>query len=169
MTAPLIDRLAKTLPNIAPDRSRRARERIGASAFDAWGEEGADFLDSVFAAAPYLARTAARRPDTLRQLATTPPETLIERLCETARDAAALEDEAEVRAVLRRAKLDLHLVTALADLSGAFSLKQVMGALTDFADAAVQASLASAARSYGVAVSDPLNPLPGYFVLTLGK
>ena len=64
MTAPLKDRITKNLPNIAPDRARRARERIGAAVFDAWGE-GAAFLDSVFAAAPYLARTAVRRPDTL--------------------------------------------------------------------------------------------------------
>ena len=168
MTAPLKDRITKHLPNVAPDRARRARERIGAAVFKAWGE-GADFLDSVFAAAPYLARTGARHPETLVKLASHSPEALIERLCETARAAATLEDEAEVMAVLRRAKLDLHLVTALADLSGAFSLKQVMAALTDFADAAVQASLACAVRSYGLEVSDPLNPLPGYFVLTLGK
>jgi len=68
MTAPLPHRLARTLPMIDPARAARWRERIAAEAVVAWeaeGEGGGAFLDAAFAAAPYLARTAARRPATL--------------------------------------------------------------------------------------------------------
>ena len=47
---------------------------------------------------------------------------------------------------LRRLKAELHLLTALADLGGVWDLDQVTGALTRFADAAVAAALAVAAR-----------------------
>ncbi|MGX6647087.1 bifunctional [glutamine synthetase] adenylyltransferase/[glutamine synthetase]-adenylyl-L-tyrosine phosphorylase [Maricaulaceae bacterium MS644] len=167
MTGALPTRISTTLPVIDPARARRARERIGGEAYEAWGE-GAEFLDAVFAAAPYLARTAARRRQTLERLAHESPEALVEAACAAAREAAGL-DEAPAMEALRLAKLDLHLVTALADLSGAFDLRQVTRALSDFADASVQASLAVAARSCGFDLADPLDPIPGLFVLTLGK
>jgi len=168
MTTPIKDRLTKTLPLVDPERAARTRERVGVAPYAAWGE-ASGFLDAVFAAAPYLARTASRRSETLQALATTPPDPLIDQVIETARAASRLDDEARVMAVLRQAKLDLHLITALADLGGVFSLEQVTAALSDFADACVQAALACAARAYGVDVCDPDNPLPGYFVLCLGK
>lgn len=168
MTAPVKDRIEIVLPVIDADRAQRARARLDPAIYEAWGE-GAGFLDAVFAAAPYLARTALRRPDTLRELASQSPEALVQKACEAALSAAELTDEMAVMTALRQAKLDLHLVTALADLSGAFDLRQVTDALSDFADTAVKASLAIAVRAYGVEVKDPLNPLPGYFVLTLGK
>ena len=167
MTGALSSRISTTLPLTDEARARRARERIGASVYDAWGE-GADFLDAVFAAAPYLARTAARRSETLRRLAGESPEALVEAACAAAREAATLDEDAAMKA-LRLAKLDLHLVTALADLSGAFDLKQVTRALSDFADAAVQASLAVAARECGFEAAHADDPIPGLFVLTLGK
>lgn len=167
MTGPLSARIATRLPVVDPARAGRARERIGEDVLSAWGE-GAGFLDAVFSAAPYLARIAARRCGTLRRLAETSPETLIAESCAAAREAGSM-DEGAAMAALRLAKLDLHLVTALADLSGAFDLRAVTRALSDFADAAVQASLAVAARESGFEVADADNPIPGLFVLTLGK
>ncbi|MEQ8405679.1 MAG: bifunctional [glutamine synthetase] adenylyltransferase/[glutamine synthetase]-adenylyl-L-tyrosine phosphorylase [Oceanicaulis sp.] len=167
MTGALPTRITKTLPVIDAARAERARERIGEAAYEAWGE-GAVFLDAVFAAAPYLSRLAARRVETLRRLAEDSPEALVEAACAAAREAAVLDEDAAMRA-LRLAKLDLHLVTALADLSGAFDLRQVTRALSDFADAAVQASLAVAARECGFEFDAAGNPVPGLFVLTLGK
>ncbi|MGJ3231288.1 MAG: bifunctional [glutamine synthetase] adenylyltransferase/[glutamine synthetase]-adenylyl-L-tyrosine phosphorylase [Oceanicaulis sp.] len=167
MTGALSSRITTRLPVIDGARAKRARERIGEAAYAAWGD-GAAFLDAVFAAAPYLGRTAARRAETLTRLASESPESLIDAACTATRKAAAL-DEAGAMQALRLAKLDLHLVTALADLSGAFDLKQVTRALSDFADASVQASLAVAARECGFEIEDPDNPVPGLFVLTLGK
>lgn len=176
MTAPLPHRLARTLPMIDPARAARWRERIAPEAFAAWetggeaeGGGGGAFLDAVFAAASYLARTAARRPATLQALGEQSPETVLERALEAARAAGALADEADVLRVLRQAKADMHLTVALADLAGAWPLETVTLALSDFADASVQASLAAAARLTGFEVEDPANPVPGYFVLTLGK
>lgn len=168
MPAVLTDRISTTLPLTDAARAKRVRERVGVKAYEAWGE-GADILDAVFAAAPYLGRLAARRCETLQRLAGTAPETIIAEACQAAREAGRLEDEAAVMAALRQAKADLHLTVALADLAGAFSLEETVTAISDFADAAVQASLEAAMRLAELDVDDPDNPMPGLFVLTLGK
>ena len=81
-----------------------------------------------------------------------------------------------MRAELRRLKGDLHLLTALADLGGAWDLDAVTAALTRFADAAVRAALAAAGAAEVAAgrltaadADDPRGPVPGLFVLALGK
>jgi glutamate-ammonia-ligase adenylyltransferase len=168
MSAALPDRITTSLPLTDPARAKRVRERVGAAAYEAWGE-GAAFLDAVFAAAPYLGRLAAQRRETLQRLADTSPEAVIAGACVAAREAGRLDDEAAVMAALRQAKADLHLTTALADLAGAFSLEQTVVAISDFADAAVQASLEAAVRLAGLEIDDPGDPIPGLFVLTLGK
>ena len=151
-----------------PARAQRVRERVGAEVIKAWGAHSS-FLDGVFAAAPYLGRLAARRPETIARLATTPPETLIAEATKAAREAGHLGGEDEVMAGLRVAKQDIHLVTAFADLSGAFELEKTVRAISDFADAAVMASLEAAARLAEIETVDRENPIPGLFVLTLGK
>lgn len=168
MPPALPDRITAALPLTDAARAKRVRQRVGPSAYEAWGE-GAGFLDAVFAAAPYLGRLAARRPQTLIRLAGEPPETVIAATCVAARRAGALDDEAAVMAALREAKADLHLAVALADLAGAFTLEDTVIAISDFADAAVQASLEAAARLAGVEIADPDDPIPGLFILTLGK
>ncbi|MFN5616864.1 MAG: glutamine-synthetase adenylyltransferase, partial [Brevundimonas sp.] len=76
---------------------------------------------------------------------------------------------------LRRLKAELHLLTALADLGGVWPLERVTGALSAFADAAVASALRSLAhdlRARGVLTSlpdDPRGPLPGLFLLAMGK
>ncbi len=168
MLAPIKNRLTRPLPLIDAERAARVRKRIAPEIYACWGK-ATDFLDAVFAAAPYLARTAWRRSGTLKALGETAPEILIEQVCDAAKAAVHLADEVEVMRSLRLAKLDIHLITALADLADVFTLQQVTMALSDFADVSVQTALASAARSYGVGVGDLANPLPGYFVLCLGK
>lgn len=168
MSAALPTRITSQLPLTDAGRAGRVRERVGPAAYEAWGE-GARFLDAAFAAAPYLGRLAARRPETLMRLGEESPEAVIAAVCEAARKAGALDEEAAVMAALREAKADLHLAAALADLAGAFSLEETVIAISDFADAAVQASLEAAARLAGVEIADPDNPVPGLFILTLGK
>ncbi len=161
-------RTAASLPVCDPDRAERARERIDPDALEAWsGRE--DFLDAVLAASPYLGRLAARRPRTLARLASDSPEILTDEACAVALEAGGLDDAEAVMAALRRAKADLHLTAALADLSGAWTLRDMTAAISRFADAAVQGALAAAARMSGFAVADPGNPVPGYFALALGK
>ena len=168
MAAVLPDRITTTLALTDAARAKRVRERVGAEAYEAWGE-GADFLDAVFAAAPYLGRLAAQRRKTLARLAKTSPETVLADACTAAREAGRLDDEAAAMAALRQAKADLHLTAALADLAGAFSLEETVTAISDFADAAVKASLEAAVRLSGLEIADRENPIPGLFVLTLGK
>ncbi|MBS0334479.1 MAG: bifunctional [glutamine synthetase] adenylyltransferase/[glutamine synthetase]-adenylyl-L-tyrosine phosphorylase [Proteobacteria bacterium] len=131
-------------------------------------------LSPVFAASPYLASLARRdagRLDAL--LAADPDERLADLLGRTC-GVAALDAEAATCA-LRVLKQELHLLTALCDLGGVWSLDRVTGALTRFADAAVAAALAVAAR--GELEAGRLarlgqgaeGPVPGWFCIAMGK
>ncbi|WP_291844045.1 bifunctional [glutamine synthetase] adenylyltransferase/[glutamine synthetase]-adenylyl-L-tyrosine phosphorylase [Maricaulis sp.] len=146
-----------------PDRARAAIAPVS------------DFLDTVFAAAPYLARLAQRRPDTLAACVRETPDRLLALAIDNLRIAgAAAPDIAALDAALREAKSDAHLVTALADLAGVWDVRQVTAAMTRLADAALKAALHAhvrllAEQGRAHAVSDPDNPLPGVILLALGK
>ncbi|WP_312780714.1 bifunctional [glutamine synthetase] adenylyltransferase/[glutamine synthetase]-adenylyl-L-tyrosine phosphorylase [Brevundimonas sp.] len=134
----------------------------------AWGA-----LEPVFASSPYLAGLARRWPERLRQILETAPEA---RLAEILAATDALDGPAdEARAPLRHLKAELHLLTALADLGGVWDLDAVTGALSRFADAAAQAAMRCVAhdqRRRGKLISatdDPRGPVPGLFVLAMGK
>ncbi|MHA6288289.1 bifunctional [glutamine synthetase] adenylyltransferase/[glutamine synthetase]-adenylyl-L-tyrosine phosphorylase [Maricaulis sp. CAU 1757] len=174
MTEVLLHSDLAPLAGIAPDDTQAVFARFDAAAQPALDAAG-PFLASVFAAAPYLRRLARRRPHTLTACVVESPESLIKgilRRLET--DGRAAPDVAGLDRVLRRAKADAHLVTALADLSGAWSLAAVTGAMTRLADACVRAALEAhvrllAERGKLLPVADPDNPLPGLFVMALGK
>ncbi len=133
-------------------------------------------LEPVFAASSYLAGLARRRPEQLRSVLESDPRARLQAILDA---AAALEDQAAdavaVGIGLRRLKAELHLLTALCDLGGVWDLDVVTGALSDFADTAVRAALASAAaqeiaRGRLTAPADPaLGPVPGLFVIAMGK
>jgi glutamate-ammonia-ligase adenylyltransferase len=129
-------------------------------------------LAPVFAASPYLARLASRHPDDLEALLGAEPDAALRALVAEAETAGGLEPD-EGAAQLRWLKGRLHLLTALCDLGGVWDLDQVTGALTQFADAAVQAALSLAARSLQDRLADfdrgAAGPLPGLFVVALGK
>ena len=160
-----------------PDAAARVHERLS----DAAAEGGwSDLLDAawpvlapVFAASPYLFGLARRWPDTLRTLLEQGPEA---RLADVLARTAALTGGADdLRAPLRRLKGELHLLTALADLGGLWSLDQVTGALSRFADISSRAALAAVAhdqRERGKLISaadDKRGPVPGLFGLAMGK
>ena len=101
-------------------------------------------LAPVFAASPYLASLARRRPEALGEmLAASPEATLAAILMRT--DALTGGADAMKRP-LRQLKADLHLLTALADLGGVWDLGAVTGALSRFADATSQAALRAVAH-----------------------
>lgn len=135
----------------------------------------AGFLDTVFTAAPYLARLAQRRPDTLMACASETPDRLMAMAIDNLRIAGAgAPDIAALDTALRQAKSDAHLVTALADLAGVWDVRAVTRAMTELADAALQAALHAhvrfqAEQGRAHAVTDPDNPLPGVIILALGK
>lgn len=164
-------------PVIDNDAAGRAHERLSESA----GAQGwSDLLESawpalapVFAASPYLFSLARRWPEALRAFLEQGPD---RHLADVQARTAALSGGADaVRSPLRRLKGELHLLTALADLGGLWSLDQVTGALSRFADASARAALAAVAhdqRERGKLVSpadDRRGPVPGLFGLAMGK
>jgi glutamate-ammonia-ligase adenylyltransferase len=155
------------------DAKAAARARIAIGEGLALGEPTWAALDPVFAASPYLTSLARRNPARLGSLLAADPAARLEDLLARTRAVSqGLPGEAEGE--LRRLKQELHLLTALADLGGVWDLDQVTGALTRFADAALRASLAVAARqelTEGrlIRIADPDNPVPGWFCIAMGK
>ncbi|MFC7377044.1 bifunctional [glutamine synthetase] adenylyltransferase/[glutamine synthetase]-adenylyl-L-tyrosine phosphorylase [Brevundimonas sp. GCM10030266] len=164
-------------PVVDADAAARAHERLSEAATEGgWAdllEAHWPALEPVFAASPYLFGLARRWPDTLRTLLEQGPDA---RLADVLARTNALTGGADdLRAPLRRLKGELHLLTALADLGGLWTLDQVTGALSRFADISSRAALAAVAhdqRERGKLVSaadDRRGPVPGLFGLAMGK
>ena len=178
MAPPLASALKPCGPVVDARAAERAREGLADAAKTAgWGaglDEVWPALAPVFAASPYLSGLARQSPDRLRRVLAAPPAARLDALIAEALAAGA--DVAEGGARLRRAKGEVHLLTALADLGGVWGLEQVTGALTRFADAAVGGALQIAVAEAlqrgwlraGAAASQ-LGPLPGLFVIAMGK
>ncbi len=96
----------------------------------------AALIDGAAGSSPYLAGLIAKEADWLRAAFDDPDQAVA---AEIARAQNAPPDQLKDR--LRQAKRRVALMTALADLGGVWSLWQVTGALSDFADAACQAAL----------------------------
>jgi glutamate-ammonia-ligase adenylyltransferase len=115
-------------------------------------------LHRARAHAPFLARALDRRPD------------LGELLGQGRVDAAlSLASAAghgvdDIGIALRRERLAISLVVAIADLAGAFDVVGVTGTLSDFADRALDAAIAAAIRR-----RVPDAPMIGFSGIALGK
>ena len=93
-------------------------------------------LKGTAALAPYLATLITKEADWLADAVAAPEAALAAVLA-----APADLDEGTLNAGLRQGKRRVALLSALADLGGAWSLVEVTGALTDYADAAAHAAL----------------------------
>jgi len=121
-----------------------------------------DAIGRAAANAPFLKGLIARRPAT------------VARLAHDGFDAAfaaamAFDPALPVAERLRAAKADVALIVALADLSGAWPLERVTRALSDFADAALDASIAAALAERRPAAADNDAANAGFVALALGK
>lgn len=141
------------------------------------GSHWADAAASAVENAPYLRHLMERRPDLLEGAEADWAERLLREALGQAH-AIALEPPPieEAMAVLRRAKDAVHLATALADLARDWPLMRVTGAITDFADAALRAALAVAARESEqrgditlAAFDGDDGPVPGLLLIAMGK
>ncbi len=177
MSKALGQRLIPCGPVVDTDAASRALEPVWqAAASGGWigALEGAKpALKPVVAASPYLAGLMRRWPDRLAAILGDAPDA---RLTDILARTDALSGGAdEVKAPLRRLKGELHLLTALADLGGVWSLDAVTAALSRFADASAAAALRAVAhdqRERGKLISpanDPRGPVPGLFGLAMGK
>ncbi len=163
-------RLADLLTPCGPVLDDKAAARVQAVVGDvAWPA-----LAPVFGASSYLAGLARRDPERLAGLLADDPEVRVEAIV-AATVAVADGELVAAPAALRRLKAELHLLTALADLGGVWDLDAVTGALTRFADAAVAASVAVAAREELAAGrltrvgTGEAGPVPGWFCIAMGK
>ena len=161
-----------TPPLIADEAlAARARDELGLDAL-AQTEDGkrlADVAAAAFSAAPHLFRLAHKRPETLAAIIQNGPTKVLENVLSAAREAAQAPDQETLERNLRLAKADLHLCVGLGDLAGGFDLDATTGALTDFADAAVQSGLSALARFEGLNPTAERGPAPGFFLLAMGK
>ncbi|MCO8028832.1 bifunctional [glutamine synthetase] adenylyltransferase/[glutamine synthetase]-adenylyl-L-tyrosine phosphorylase [Brevundimonas diminuta] len=177
MSEGLAGRLEPCGPVRAAEAAGRLHERlIEAADADGWRatlDAAWGALLPVFAASPYLAGLARRWPDRLRLTLDGDPEARLAEILAATDALTGAPDEA--KAPLRHLKAELHLLTALCDLGGVWNLDQVTGALSRFADAAARAALRITAddwRRRGRLISapdDPRGPVPGLFVLAMGK
>lgn len=174
---PLFQDLKPAGPVANPGAADRLHEAlVEAAQADGWSDGltvAWPALAPVAGASPYLAGLMRRRPAHLRRILETDPA---EQLADILSRTDALDGEPEtMRQPLRVLKADLHLLTALADLGGIWSLDQVTDALSRFADAACRAALRAVGaeqRARGRLVSpadDARGPIPGLFGLAMGK
>jgi len=100
---------------------------------------GQRLLAALFGNSPYLSQIALDDPDYLAEILNQPPEAALDALFAATRQAAAeAERAADLFAPFRRAKARLALLTAVADIGGAWPLQTVTGALSDFAQLVLQ-------------------------------
>ena len=163
MPEPLFKRIVRAPAPFDARAGERALDAVAAAADVP--QEAEALLKGALGSAPYLARLARRFPaETARMLASAPEDSLAAELAAIAQAADAPSAD-QLDAALRRAKARIHLLTALADLGGAWELEQVTGALTQAADAALAASIGAHARLLGASGTS----VPGYFLIALGK
>ncbi|MGH6953134.1 MAG: bifunctional [glutamine synthetase] adenylyltransferase/[glutamine synthetase]-adenylyl-L-tyrosine phosphorylase [Alphaproteobacteria bacterium] len=129
---------------------RFAREMAGDS-------DGRSVLEAVFGNSPFLGRLMLLETPFVRTLAEGGFEDAFAGLIERIRDGAPTpEGDDGVMRLLRRSKRRVSLLVALADIGGAWPLERVTGALSEFADAALELAtrhaLARAADGSGLIV-----------------
>ncbi|WP_421792230.1 bifunctional [glutamine synthetase] adenylyltransferase/[glutamine synthetase]-adenylyl-L-tyrosine phosphorylase [Hyphobacterium sp.] len=133
------------------------------------------FLESVFALSPYLARLARSRLGLIATLKGLPVAKVLDDLQAHILDLPmSVSNESELAGQLRQLKGDAHLVHALGELSGALDIMESAEGLSRLADACIRAALEGHVR-LGLETgkfeepADWANPLPGVFILALGK
>ncbi len=119
--------------------------------------------------APYLRALLAHTRIDLAALKQHGPESAMNQtLAQLALLVPERMETAVLMAVLRQAKSDVALITALADLGGIWSLELVTRALSDFADAAISLALRHALSRQPGTARKPKHVLP-LSCLALGK
>jgi glutamate-ammonia-ligase adenylyltransferase len=136
----------------------------------------ATLIDALGESSPYLWDLTSRDPERLLQLLNSnPDEHFAALLRDHGRAAASAKDEADAMQHLRRMKAEAALLIALADIGGVWPVMRAARALSDLADAAVDAAarfvLADAARTGKLAPEDKTQPQTdsGYIVIAMGK
>lgn len=124
----------------------------------------AGLLAGVRDHSPYLARLVEKYPETITELSDTGVDACMVRLREF---VCALEPQmprADFCRGLRRAKQQVHLVLALAELGQVWTCESSMAAFSDFACDCISAAMAHAFARYRLDVDTC-----GFFIIAFGK
>jgi [glutamine synthetase] adenylyltransferase / [glutamine synthetase]-adenylyl-L-tyrosine phosphorylase len=139
-------------------------------------EGGARLLALLFAHSSFLSQCLMTAPGDLRPILEAGPQAAVEMAMSDLVEAATAEpDPARVMQALRAARRRVALAVATADIVGAWPLEQITGALSDFADRAIDAAaghlLRRAVDRNEIEVDTPEQPHRngGLIVLGLGK
>ncbi len=165
MTSSLASRLTRTPRPFDPDRAAEA-ERLLPEA----PPEVRALVAGAASCAPYLMALLEKESDWLARSIDDPQAAVADVI-----KAAAQHEADGIASALRQAKRRVALMTALADLGGAWPLEQVTGALSDLADAAcgaaLRAGLAPLIRRGKLPgmTEDDLADAGGMVVLAMGK
>lgn len=164
-------------PSLPLPHDREAAERALARLADEAGElppAWREALAPVFGSSPHLAALGLREPRTLHRFFAEGPEVALAQAMAAipTGEALARATRSELAEALRTAKRRAALVIALADLFELWSLERVTAALSDFADAAVEAAagflLLEAAGRGLIGPLAPLAPTHGSGLILLG-
>lgn len=134
--APFAARLVRAPRAHEPDRGRESWEAL---APDLGLPELRPLIEGAAGSSPYLRDLMAKEAAWLPGALAGPPETALAEILADA--AAAIAEPRTLGTALRRGKRRLALLTGLADLGGVWGLEAVTGALSDYADAAVEAAI----------------------------
>ena len=131
---PFLSRLTRVPLPFDPDVGREA-----AQLFADLAPEARELLAGAAGSAPFLKTAIEREAEWLREALSGAPEAALKGVL----DVLVPDVPAATGSALRQAKWRVALLVALADLGGVWSLEEVTGALTRFADTAVQRALAT--------------------------
>ncbi len=173
----LAARLRPCGPVVDEGAARRAHERLSTAGLEAesWAliEHAWPALEPVFGASPYLAGLAVRDPQGLVETLRAEPDRRLAEIIAPLGPVTTADGDGVGR-MLRRQKSRLHLLCAVADLGGVWSLGEVMAALSGFADAAVRCAMSVIAREaahsgWTAPAAGEEDILRGAFVIAMGK
>jgi glutamate-ammonia-ligase adenylyltransferase len=174
MTKEIVAESARLPPPLDPEAARRAWTQLQESGtLMAAFETKRNLLDAVFGGSSFLRDLILRDASFAAETLANDPDKVLDTLI--AGLAAEVADEVELRRLLRVSRGRAAMTIALADIDGAWSLDEVTGALTRFAEAALQAALnwllREALRTGKLTSLDDDDPGKGsgYTILGMGK
>jgi len=138
--------------------------------------DGQRLLAALFGNSPFLTQCVLLDVGFFTQLATGGPGVVLSDVLKRLKSELAPEtDRGKLMAGLRIARRQVALLVAVADLTGHWPLENVVGALSDFADAAVAAAVSHLLRQLAardvLRLPNPVDPEKdcGFVVLAMGK
>ncbi len=137
--------------------------------------KGRALLDALFGNSPYLGQILLKEIAFLREMTRLGPEAALAKLIADLDPPPIPAETAALMARLRIAKQRLALLVAIMDIAGAWPLAKITGTLSEFAEAALGATLRHLLRqgqgAGEIAVADAAHPDAhcGFTVLGMGK